>query len=292
MTSDIRYYRKTFPFPNDILIAKITEIADTGVYAKCVDYPTLKLFICPTEISYRKVNLRQFFSPEKLYPVRTLNVYKDTNIVDVSYSKITEKDRNDHLEKFAIYQKIYKLGLEASDFYSSFAERDQDYSTNYIFDKTVWPIFDKFWTDKCTTIYINDFYTSVLEDPSKFFADSSSDNTLDELNSDYKEKFVQNIRKKIKISDVVLTTEIILICLEGNAIERIKNTLNIDNPKVQIRYTSPRYELIVCMDNKTNAEQLMEHSISTIKENCDKFNVNFVKHTDICVKKDKQWIYQ
>jgi translation initiation factor 2 alpha subunit (eIF-2alpha) len=279
----VRYYRKSFPDCNDTLIAKITEFSDSGVYADSIEYPGLKLFIPKTEISKYNVNLQKLFSSNDLYPVLVLNTYKDKNIADVSYIKLSDKERNEHLEKFSIRRKIYRLGLEANKAYSLFSGTEDCSTASYIFGKTVWPIFEHDSGDKC---YLEELYTSLLEDPHKLFVGSES-----EQFNEYKEHFVQDVKKKIKISDVVLTIEISLLCTENNAIERIKNTLKI-NSNVQIRYKSPKYELIATANDKTNAMSLLRQAIDEIKDNCERFKVSFVKQGDVCVLKDKTYVFQ
>lgn len=283
MSNNIRYYRKLFPVAEDIITAKITGISDDdGIYADCVEYPDLKLFILPTEIKKRKINLRKFFSPDKLYPVLTLSVDINKKLADVSYKKINENDRSNYLEKFYVLQKIYKFGLEVSKLYSSFTGIELFQSIEFIFDKTIWNIFDEFTEHDKNIEDINEFYMSLLEDPLKLF---NEDNSLDE----FKEYFIQNIKKRIKITDIVLSTEIKLICLQTGAIEKIKNTLKTDiDSAVQIKcISSPRYELIVTNRDKSKAEELINNTIEIIKNNCGKFNVNFLEQSNICVLKDK-----
>lgn len=302
----IRYYRKNFPVVNDIIVAKITEISnDVGIYAECIEYPNLRLFISPTEISKRRVNAHKFFSKDKLYPVITLVVDSNKSIIDVSYLKMKEADRTRYSEKFSIIQKIYKLGLEASEFYSSFFKIDIDQAMNIVFDRTIWNIFDDTPSDitfdttspdtpETSLLYvtmeskiqdINDLYISILEDPSKLFRGRICDI--------YKTQFIQHIKKRIKISDIVLTSEITLLCLQDSAVERIKNTLTFGiDPKIQIRYiSSPRYEIITNDYSKSVAEELMNKTISTIKNNCEIYGVKFVKNSELCVLKEKTCVF-
>jgi translation initiation factor 2 alpha subunit (eIF-2alpha) len=292
MPETIRYYRKPLPTIQDIIVAKLTSIPKkSGIYAECIDYPELKLFIPPTEISRRKVNLQNFFSQDKLYPVLTLGVDEGKKLVDVSYSKINEKDRKEHMEKFAIYQKIYKLGLEASSAYSIFSGIDMDLATETIFDISVWDIFDKFTEDSEASGKVNDFYLSILEDPSLLFNKSKGVDIPDF--DEYKSKFIESIKNKIKICDLTLSAVVTLICLQDGAVNRIKSCLKSDlNQKVQIRYIgSPRYEVIASGSDRTLAEGAINTAISTIRANCEKYGVEFGECSKVCIQKDKQYTF-
>lgn len=289
----IRYYRKKYPEINDILIAKITNISksinNSGIYAESVEYPDLKLFIPLTEISRRKINLNKFFSPEKLYPMSVLNIDIDKNYADISYNKISENEKSKYFEKFNIYQKIYKIGIEASEIYSQFFNINIDESSEYIFDNIIWNIFDK-----CTgfdEIKTYELYTSLLENPYRLF-DKFEQNKSDEMKS-FCDEYVGIISKKIKISNPILLTEITLICLENEAVNKLKSTLTTNiNPKVQIKYiASPRYEIITSEDTILLSQEMINTTIETIKQNCEKFGVKFIKQSDIIVQKNKTYIF-
>lgn len=307
MPNIIRYYRKTFPVAKDILVAKITGISDEGgIYADCVEYPDLKLFILPTEIAKRVVNLHKMFSPDRLYPVLTLNVDINKKLADVSYSKINETDRANYLEKFSTFQKIYKLGLEASELYSSFFGIELDQATDFIFNRTLWNIFELFIKNEDTPKSINEFYISLLENPSRLFntntkqddkvPENLSEKEVKQMDNErfdeYKEYFIQNIKKRIKITDIVLSAEISLVCLQNGAVERIKNTLKSDiDPKIQINISSPRYKIVATDSDKSSAEQLIKDTISLIQSNCEKFGVKFIKQSEICIQKNKSYTF-
>ena len=277
----IRYYKKLFPDIRDVIIAQISEEpSKNGVYANCIEYPDLNLLILPTEINKRKVNLKKFFSPDKFYPVQVLNIDQNKKHADVSYSKINEIDRNNYLEKFYIQQKIYKIGCETSKIYANYYAKDIDESMDIIFDTVIWDIL-------ISESNIQEIYEKILEDPLLLFHENNQN--LDE----FKNKFLTDIKKKIKISDIVLSVEFNLICLESGAIDRIKNVLKIstDN-KINIKcISSPRYEIIVTENNKQEAEKLIHDTIKIIKDNCDKYCVKFTKQEDIHILRDKTYSF-
>ena len=167
--SNVRFYKKNVPDMGDILIVTVDKISEYGgIYCNCLEYPDLVFFIPPTEITKRKVNLQKFFVPETCYPVIVLNKNEDQNITDISYSKVPQKDREDHLERYHIYKKIHKFGLEACEFCSADNQEDKE----RIFNTTVWIIFNNFSDNKDSTKIVQEFYTNMLEDPLLFFGDS------------------------------------------------------------------------------------------------------------------------
>ncbi|AYV84266.1 MAG: eukaryotic translation initiation factor eIF-2 alpha, partial [Hyperionvirus sp.] len=155
-----RYYEKTVPNVGDILVVKITKISDNkGAYAESAEYPDLKIFILPTEINRRVVNVKKFFSPDKLYPTRVLFVDPVKHLVDVSYSKLNDKEKLEYLERFTIYQKIFRIAVDINTLYNNDGDT--------IFKNTVWHIFDNLCHESNETV--SNYYTSILEDPYIFF---------------------------------------------------------------------------------------------------------------------------
>lgn len=292
-----RYYQKTVPSCGDILVVKITKISDNkGAYAESAEYPDMKIFILPTEISRRAVNVQKFFSPHELYPTRVLFADAGKRLADVSYSKLNEKERLEYLERFSIYQKIFRIALDVNTLFFNEGDNDTEPESvpvpvpvpvpvvdDIIFRNTVWKIFDNLIGE--TNIVVANYYNSILEDPSKFFQYAK------DIPKDFIEKYITRLKQRIKISDVILTAEVTILILKNDAVTKLKNILKNDiDPKVEIEYlSSPRYKLIASAYEKADAESLIKKTILTLEENCKKFEGKFIKATDITVQKEKTY---
>lgn len=284
----INYYGKKYPEKQDVIVVKILKISDEkGLYAKSIEYPELSIYVLPTEISRRKVNLKKMFSPDKYYSVVVLNVNRKNNQADVSYMKISEKERNERIERFQYYEKIHKIGSDITEFYASYMGKDEDKIIHDIYESVIWPIMDKL-SENYHNMTINstkDYYTSILMNPETLFSN----------NNKFSEEFIKNysseIRKKIKVSDMKISSEIKLVVMQSDAVGKLVRILteNIESD-VEIQYiASPRYKIVVTGTDKETAEKKMETVINTIKHNCIKYGGSFVGQDPILVQKDKTY---
>ena len=288
-----RFYKKKFPDVGDIIIVKITGISDNkGAYAESLEFPDVRVYVLPTEIARRNVNLKTFFSPDKYYPTRVLFVDQIKKLTDVSYTKVTEPERKESLERFTTFQKIYKLGIDTCIHYNTFTtltEPSQQIPSfdicEIVFNDTIWPIYNNIINNSDNTKTINSFFTGILENPSTLFSTSPT------IATDFIDKFVTHLKQRIKISDIELICEVTLIVLERDAIARIQNIFQTDiDPSIKIDYvSSPRYNIIAINNDKLVAEQQILNTIKVIETNCKKYSGKLIKVSNISVLKERTY---
>lgn len=306
------FYTKEYPEENDIIIVKLTDIQESGVYGQCIDYPKLQIFLVSTEITKRKVHLTKFFSPDKLYPMVVLGVNTSSDghgSVDVSYKKINEADRTKSLDLFDHYSKIYDLGLEIMDFY------DIVYKNNYfdgidnssdivigkdeLFKLIIQDRLDVFKSSEMKAEAIKEYYLNLLENPREIFdsvrlTEKYNNKELDILI----EKYTEDIMKRLHISDIVACCDFSLIVVTKDAVNNIKhilttnfNTENTENGiESEVCYiASPKYRLQVKAKTKAQAIDKLEQMSQILENNSKEFGGTLNNPKKFVIIKDKQY---
>ena len=288
----IRFYSRDFPAVGDILVIKMTEISNGGVYGYSVEYPGLRVYILPTEISRRKVNLKKLFSQDKFYPTRVLSVDVRKGLADVSYSKLTDRERADCLERFTTYQKIYRLGLDATNICTKVGNIPPAEAMELVFRNGVWAILENLVADsrpgpdQIPIKSIVDRYTSLLENPANLFGTSCP-----EVPGPCITAYVESLKDRVKVSDVIISSEVTLLVLERDAVTRLRQILTTDlDPHTKVEYVaSPRYKVTVTDPERATAEKLLTATLSRLRENSMKFGGTFVSSTDPLIQRDKTY---
>jgi translation initiation factor 2 alpha subunit (eIF-2alpha) len=100
--------KDTLPILNTVCFVKLADYNikpnDLGIYVKLVDYDEIDGFIPLTEINKYKINLQKIFKYDKIYPCLVSSYEK--NLINLSYMRIKEKERERLIEQFNFAQKI------------------------------------------------------------------------------------------------------------------------------------------------------------------------------------------
>jgi translation initiation factor 2 alpha subunit (eIF-2alpha) len=287
---------------------KLNNITENGIYGECIDYPEYNIFLPPTEINRRKVNLQKFFSPDKKYAMVVLSINVESKLMDVSYTKINEKDREIAIKKFENYERIYNLGKEIIQLFmdnSDITINDYNNIFNEIIHKNIEQIESTFDTDTVGNNIekINDTYISFLENPELLFVCLKEslyyinlDQQQKDLIDDLIVKYITNLRKRLYISDVIVACDINLVVLVSDAVTQIKNILteNLDigddENIVSIEYvSSPKYRIVITSKRKTNGLLLLDKISDILEENSQKYHGNLTNLRKYNVVKEKQY---
>lgn len=276
------YYSKTQPEKQEIIIVKLKQITETGVYGESINYPHYTIFLVGTEISRKKKNLQNYLSPDILYPVFVLNVNEDLKIIDVSYMKINEEDKKKSLEIHKINELIYNLGYD----YISFMDKNDkelnekmfnDFTHKYTKRITLDLLIEK----KNIDMNLNEYYDFLIN-PNKFIDIID----YDKVNQDRNENYLQDIKKRTTIIECVIECEFTLIALKNNGVEIIKKVLTdeikFDNCVIEY-VSSPKYKIVVTSqlnENEKDVINKLDMIIKTIETNNEKYKCLYENKKD------------
>ena len=275
------YYTKESPKTEDIIVVRLTNITDNGIYGECITYPEYKVFLVMTEVSKRKqkVNVAKMFSPEKKYAVVVTNINTEMKIIDISYSKVHDSDQKGVIERHYYYEKIYNLGQDLIKMYTKLAKETGTYSEteiNDMFKNIVQMQLDNLENENLLLNNqeklenVKDKYLTYLEDPKAFFEKYEINPERKSFINELINEFVHNINKRVKISDVIISCDITLCVLTESAVNIIKKILtdNIDNKNIKIEHiSSPKYRITVTEKRINQAKTTLDKCCLIIKEN-------------------------
>lgn len=296
-------YENLVPSEKDIVIVLLNEITDNGIRGKCVDYPDCEIFVPSTEINKRNVNVRKFFNQDKRYSMYVLSVSAQTKIIDVSYKKISEDERQEALCRFEEFERIKNLGVEVIDLLSKLSDKFDETDIELIFGAI---IKHKIRTliDKPIKV-IKSIYYEILENPLLLFSEFMSSvvyNThahkdiLDKL----MENYVINLHKRVHISRGIVVCEFSLVVTSNDAVNKIKNILtegyevisSNHNPNnfVQVEYiSSPKYRFVANVTQISDANELLTKASDILDQNCEKYGSKLSNSRNFVVVKERQY---
>lgn len=310
--SNRNYFTALTPKCEEVVVVKLSNITDNGIYGTCITYPDYEVFLMLTEITKKKykVNVVKMFSPDKKYAVVVINVNDDKKIIDVSYSKVHETDQKGVLERQSFYEKIYNLGIDVVKTYKKmttdgtykFNQEEMDMIFKYVVQIPLNNLEND--PDKTSIEKVKDKFLTYLEEPNSLFEILNIEyvSKLEQNSQSFFEilqkNFIENLNKRVKISDVVISCDFTLCVIESGAVDVIKQILNIDIQdfkKIKIEHiSSPKYRITVTEKRLNEARATLDKTCSIIKDNANKFGkINITITLDIpekyTVMKDKEW---
>lgn len=279
------YYKNKFPSNNDIVIITVSSCPEKGQSIQCslTEYNNIPGIILRTEITKkRELEPKKIFKIDTHYPVIVINVdSSDSNNIkiDLSYVKLKDQERINHLEHFRYRNYIYSLAIEMKELCG------MDHST--ILKYTMW----QFMENKKIIADIKEFYNEILEVPENF---------VHYFPIDYVEhckKFVQNLRSRISSTNEFSTKNFTLTIF--NSINNMSNidtlkwclthNLNSEHVKCDIHFISPsKYLLSATSDIKSESSKYIEKAENIINDNLKNIVCKF-EIDQVCKTVDKQY---
>jgi translation initiation factor 2 alpha subunit (eIF-2alpha) len=218
--------KDTLPILNTVCFVKLANYNikpnDLGIYVKLVDYDDMDGFIPLTEINKYKVSIQKFFKYDKVYPCLVSSHEK--NLINLSYMRIKEKERERLIEQFNFAEKINTITNLVNEY-------------NVKNDLKQIKLLE---SDMYENSEIETLFNEILENPAKYFG----------------EKSIEPIKDRIKIEPSESLKEFqIIICQEDglnilkktlklfqNHIDEISDNVNLIDAKIEC-ISSPMYAI-------------------------------------------------
>jgi translation initiation factor 2 alpha subunit (eIF-2alpha) len=260
------YYKDAFPKLDDIVFVSLETITEeSNVIVRLLEY-NLEGMIQHTEVAKYVTKPNKLFKKGKTYACVVLGVDEKKKHIDLSYRKISDKNREIYDHQYVYIKKFHEL------------ETIIDPS----FRKTVLEIFD---VHKLINTDFEKLYNSLLESPNKFldFIQESQDS---------KNSMLELIKTKTKSTNMILEYNFDMLIIEDNAIQKLKDILDIkihDSIKNSKNttwscdiITPPKYKITVTCENYEHGKLLIKKIIEEIKNNSLKVlnnKNNMITHT-------------
>ncbi|ARF10824.1 translation initiation factor eIF-2 alpha subunit [Hokovirus HKV1] len=272
--TNIRYYKEKYPQINDIIMAKIEELTDTGANLKFPEYCNCSGFVTEYELYFRKNKRIQKVKINDLIPMIVLSVDTDKNFILVSRRRVREEEEKTFREKFRYVTNINKICNELTFLHKKYYNTEEN---NKILRNNIFNFCEKY-KDNITdnnNLYKN-MYLEMLSNIDKIIIDSEPkfiDYVLDSFNN-------RIIHKKNS-----LETSFDLTCFDNSPMNNIKLILKqilvLDDLKIPYNtvVNSPTYKLILndCLDKDIdNYNNIINSIIDNMQNLCDNTNSKLI----------------
>lgn len=262
------FYNNNVPPLESICFVKLDEKynikpKDLGIYVQLIDYNMKNGFIPLTEISKYEINLKKIFKHDKIYPCVVFSY--DTDLINLSFKKIKEENRNSLIREFVFANKINNI--------TEYLKKNCSDTTSLL-DPSM---YNSLSVEKSVEKYFND----ILEYPEKYF----------------NEKELNLIKTKIICEPNEANKEFKLIVCQSNGLNNLKKALNLFQEylneceyKAQIKcISSPIYSIVVKYFKLDDDffEKIFEDFEKILKSN----NINcLVEKLKLDVYKEKKFV--
>lgn len=253
-----RFFRKELPDVEDIVIVKILTQDQYGYHVTLLEYDSVDGFIPMTQLVKAKyVKKKDMLKLDDIIALTVTYVDEMKNLVELSKKQIKQEEIDLAFKKFKTCSSINRLINECYVMYIDHNKNKTDnHSINYIMENSIWNLYDDTKNtddESCESIFMN-----ILQNPKLILTEELFDN-------DFIEKTCQNITNRIITKKFVIETNINLLVLDENGLDKIKEILNVDNfevpaeTKIQTLIISPPlYRIKIESNNKQFAMDLLE----------------------------------
>ena len=225
LNTNCRYYKNLLPEVDDLVMCKILETTETGVYTELIEYNNIKGFLATRDITkdkYAKVILKE--GKEEI--LRVLKVDKK-GYIDLSKKTVLKSDE---------FKEFYKKSKTVNGILKTMAQKLQT-DVSCFYKEFCWDLYSYF-------DHAYDAFKCILTDPELVFSKIN-------INEEHKSLLIDLIGKKMKPNPVKIRANFELKCFSVEGINAIKFALlegeKLSNSefKIKLNYiASPLYEIV------------------------------------------------
>ncbi|ATZ80727.1 eukaryotic translation initiation factor eIF-2 alpha [Bodo saltans virus] len=248
------YYGNDYPKSNEVVFVVISEFSDDSIYCDLVEYGCKKGLLQRKELDKKiRYNPKKHFFENKVYPMLVLDVDELHGHIDLNYSRIKEKEREQYMENFNYFSKLYNMMHEFIVLSSL--------NSGLIYPQTLWKFLQKDNIDNSRELFL-----SIMDEPGII---------LDEIKNEHPNEvtnYLIDLEPRIIKTSMFINQEFKLALTCSNAVDALKEILRINNPDFKIEYiNAPKYRIIA--EGKTQQEcyEKIEKCLEEIKKNMDRF---------------------
>lgn len=239
-----RFYKNEFPEVDEIVMIKVKEITDIGVYVSLIEYGSLEGMILLSELSKRRIrSIRKLVREGLIFPVMVLRVDEERGHVDLSRKRLTDDDIKLGKSKYGDALAINSIMKQVS--------RLSNMDIGYLYEIIVWVLSEKY-----ENVY-NIFRSSINE----------TNDILDkdiQISSELKIILMEVLIQKIKHSNNKIRSDIEIKCFGYDGIDVIREAILIgmETPGLTISLiASPKYVMILSSLDILEGIKIMNNSI-------------------------------
>lgn len=249
MSNKSRFYEKTLPDVNEIVMVKIKAITDIGVNVVLLEYNNLEGLMLLGELSRKRIrSIHKLVRIGVTEPVMVIRIDPVQRYVDLSKKRITPDDIETCTNRYHKAKLVDGILRRVAETF--------DYPLETLYTQVAWPLDRHYGTS-----YIG--FRGVLTSPDEVTAKWDPNLPLD-----IKQSLIQTICNRMASQSVKVCACIDITCYE-HGIDAIKDALrqgmNIDRENIQINLVaSPTYTITTTSIDEITGINLVQQAINAI----------------------------
>ena len=279
MTNNMRYYNKELPEENEYVFVKLKKITENNfILVELIEYGNIEGMILFSEINNRKINIDKLFKNNiQVCVVTDVNIEKKH--INLSYKKVSMEEREFYTNSLPQLDKINNHFKDMQLLYNKY--NNLDTNTGVLREKIMCKLFDV--PKKELFGNLINIYKNMLENMESIFIDT-------DLPVDYIEVYTNDLKKRIKCTDMQVALSFELTVLDDNAIGIIKNMLSHDD--LYFKYecvSSPKYRIVASSQDKQKVDDIIITAKSYLENKIKDINCIFKMDTEWTIIKDRTY---
>lgn len=229
-----------FPSVNDVVICKVTKIADFGVFAELLEYDNLEGFIHISQISSTWIkNIHNHVKLNQMRAARVLKIDTEKKHIDLSLSRVTSNDEKKKISEYRLFIRAQAL--------LNIIAKEISISSEKIWEEVAEPILET--ENSLYTGFLN-----ILKHGADFYTN---------INKKYHKPLFEILNKNITIKEKSISGVLKIISLDPNNFKNVKKILfecENKNPDALFSYVAPsKYSIkVTSKDFKQTAKRFEE----------------------------------
>ncbi|MEM1695377.1 MAG: translation initiation factor IF-2 subunit alpha [Desulfurococcaceae archaeon] len=252
--------RKELPDQGELTIATVKDIHEFGAYVTLDEYADLKAFLPWSEVSSKWIrDIREVIREGQKIVVKVIRVDKGKKEVDVSLKRVSDTEKQRKMLWWKRYSKACKIVELVAE---KIGRRVED-----AYREVIWLLEEEYGD----VMYALE---EALTKGSKVFEEAG-------IPEDWHEPLLEEVRRHVRVKEVVVKYKVFLQSLSSDGVERIKKCLEamasyLESAGVRYRLYvagSPKYVLEVYSEDYRAAEKHADEAVKVGQEMASKLEV-------------------
>ena len=271
-----RFYKSKLPKKGDYVKVRIIheDPAGTGYEARLLEYNDHPGYMPMSHISRKRWvrSKKQLADVNKEMFLQVIEVDTIKGYIDLSKKHIVPEREKIAEKNYGHITRFTELGFSIFVCFLSYLENkgtryDFDQTKEKVFNETIWFLYDQF-----AEINYEELYQDLLENFDRIWIEYFNGEAFD---SEFKEICLHMLKQRMTHAPNDYVLDFNLFCFEDNALECIKNILNIEtDSNTSVMITSPpKYKILTTHVSETHAYEILNKIKDKIEEACIGSNV-------------------
>eukprot|EP01071_Lankesteria_metandrocarpae_P001675 Lankesteria_metandrocarpae@DN175_c0_g1_i1.p1 len=251
-TAGERFYESRFPEPDDLVMVKVTRIADMGAYCELLEYSGMEGMILMSELSKRRFrSINKLIKVGRKEVVMVLRVDKEKGYIDLSKRRVSHEDIATCEDKYSKSKKVHQTIRHIA--------QSQNVPMAVLNEKIVWPLYREYG-------HALDALKAAAVSGNKVFETA-------DIPENVKDSLIKDIQTRLSPTPLKLQARIHVACFGYDGIDAVKAALltaqspdsKATNLKVKL-IAAPQYVVVTTCFDKDQGLLHINEALTNIEE--------------------------